>query len=159
MWLTDEGELAVNQEVKVELFVGIYKDKILCDVVSMETCHVLLRRPWQSAKNSMHNGYTNEITFTHEKNKYIFYPSTPSQVLDDQIRLKQKVKTEKSLAFLEQKVVCKESSNKNLEQGRKNLEKKILYSSLKKYCEKLSKTKEKQEGQLKTDFYTTVETN
>ena len=70
--------LRYHQQVKVELSVGIYKDKILCDVVPMETCHVLLRPPWQFAKNSMHNGRTNEITFTHEKNKYIFYPLTPS---------------------------------------------------------------------------------
>jgi len=65
-------------------------------------------------------------------------------VLNDQIRLKQKIKTEKSLALLEQKVVSKEYSNKNVEQRRKNLEKKIMYSSLKKSCEKLPKTIEKQ---------------
>jgi len=106
--------LRYQQQVKVELSVGIYKDKILCDVVPMETCHVLLRRPLQFAKNSMHNGRTTEITFTHEKNKYLF-PLTPSQVLNYQIRLKQKIKTEKSRALLEKKVVSKGSSNKNLE--------------------------------------------
>ena len=106
-WLT--GELTINQQVKVKLSVSIYKYKILCDVGPMGTCHVLLRRPWQFAKNSMHNGRTNENTFTHEKNKYLFYPLTSSQVLDDQIRLKLKVKTEKSLALIEQKVVSKES--------------------------------------------------
>jgi len=78
------------------------------------------------------------------KKKISFYPLTPSQVLDDQIRLKQKIKIGKSLALLEQKVVSKRSSNKNLKQGRKNLEKKIMYSSLMKSCEKLSKTIEKQ---------------
>ena len=46
-------------------------------------------------------------------------------------------------------------------QERKNLEKKIMYSSLKKSCEKLPKTKDKQKKwQLnKTNFYTTAETN
>ena len=39
--------------------------------------------------------------------------------------------------------IPKEDNNKNLEQGRKHLEKKIMYSSLKKSCEKLSKTIEK----------------
>ena len=37
--------LRYHQQVKVESSLGIYKDKILCDVVLMETCHVLLRRP------------------------------------------------------------------------------------------------------------------
>jgi len=44
-WLTTEGRLTVNQQVKVKLYVGSYKDKILCDVVPMKTCHVLLGRP------------------------------------------------------------------------------------------------------------------
>jgi len=48
----------------------------------------------------------------------------------------------------------------NLEQGRNNFEKKIMYSSLKKSCDKLPKTIEKQEGQLnKIDFYTIAQTN
>jgi len=134
---------------------------MLCDVVPKETCQVLLRRPFQITKNSMHNGLTNETTLTHEKNRYLFYPLTSSWVLDGQKRLKHKIKTEKSLALLEQKVVSKESSNKKFEQGRKNLEKKIMYSSLKKSCEKLPKTIEKQEEwQLnKTDFCTTAQTN
>jgi len=93
--------------VKVELFMSIYKDKILCHVLPMETCHVLFGGPWQFAKNFMHNGCTNEITFSHERKKYLFYPLTPFQVLDDQIRLKQKIKTVKSLALLEQKVVSR----------------------------------------------------
>jgi len=63
-----EYMLRNHQQVKVELSIGIYKDKILCDVVPKETCHVLLRRPLQIAKNSMLNGRTNETTFTHKKN-------------------------------------------------------------------------------------------
>ena len=130
--------LRYQQQVKVELSVSIYKDKILCDVVPMETCHVLLRRPLQFAKNSMHSGRTNKVTFTHEK-KNLLYPLTSSRVLDGQIRLKHQIKIEKSLALLEQKVVSKEFSNKNLEQGRKNLEKINMYSSLKKSCESCKK--------------------
>ena len=45
--------LRYHQQVKVELSIGIYKDKILCDVMPKETCHALLRRPLQIAKNSM----------------------------------------------------------------------------------------------------------
>ena len=140
-----EYMIRYHQQVKVKLSIGMYKDKILCDVVPKETCHVLVRRPLQITKNSMNNGNTNETTFTHEKNKYLLYPLTSSWGLDGKKRLKHKIKTKKSLALLEQKVVSKESSNKNLEQGRKNLEKKILSSSLKKSCKKLSKTIEKQE--------------
>jgi len=59
-----------HQQVKVELSIGIYKDKIVCDVVPKEICHVLLRRPLQIAKSSMLNGRTNETTFVHKKNYF-----------------------------------------------------------------------------------------
>ena len=62
-----EHMLRYHQQVKIKLSIGINKDKFLCDVVPKETCHVLLRRPLQSVKNSMLNGRTNETTFTHKK--------------------------------------------------------------------------------------------
>jgi len=57
--------------------------------------------------------------------------------------------------------VSKESSNKNLEQRRKNLEKKIMYSCIMKSCENFPKTIEKQEEwQLnQIGFYITAKTN
>ena len=41
----------------------------------------------------------------------------------------------------------------NLEQGRKNLEKKIMYSSLKKYCDKLPKTIENKKNGNLIEFF------
>jgi len=41
-WINEDGELIVEKRVKVGLFVGNYKDEILCDVVPMEACHILL---------------------------------------------------------------------------------------------------------------------
>jgi len=66
-WINEDRELTVDKQVKVELCMGNYKDKVLCDVVPMEACHILLGRPWQFDKKTMHNGFTNEITFTHKE--------------------------------------------------------------------------------------------
>ena len=66
-WISEDGELTVDQQVKVEFSMRNYKDKVLCDVVPMEACHILLGRPWQFDKKTMHNGLTNEITFTHKE--------------------------------------------------------------------------------------------
>jgi len=60
-WINEDGELTVDKQVKVELSVRNYKDKVLCDVVPMEACHILLGRPWQFDKKTMHNGFTNDI--------------------------------------------------------------------------------------------------
>jgi len=58
--------------------MGNYKDKVLCDIVPMKACHIVLGRPWQFNKKTMHNGLTNEITFTHKENNFILYPLSPS---------------------------------------------------------------------------------
>jgi len=68
-WINEDGELTVDKQVKVEFSVGNYKDKVLCVVVPMEACHILLGRPWQFDKKTMHNSPTNEITFTHKEKK------------------------------------------------------------------------------------------
>ena len=94
-WINANGELTIDKRVKVNLFVGNYKDEILCDVVPMEACHILLGRPWQFDKKAMHNGLTNEITFTHKENKFLLYPLTPSQVVKDQVQMKQKRENER----------------------------------------------------------------
>jgi len=87
-WINEDWELTVDKRVKVKLSMENYEDEILCDVVPMEACHILLGRPWQFDKKIMHNGLTNEITFTHREKKFILYPLTPSQVVKDQVQMK-----------------------------------------------------------------------
>ena len=94
-WINGVGELVVDKQVKVKFFIGNYKDKVLCDVVPMEACHILLGRPWQFDKKTMHNGLTNEITFTHKEKKFVLNPLPHSQVVRDQIQMKQKRDEEK----------------------------------------------------------------
>nr|KYP41679.1 Transposon Ty3-I Gag-Pol polyprotein [Cajanus cajan] len=45
----------------------------------------------------MHNGLTNEITFTHKEKKFLLHPLSPSQVIEDQVRMKLKREEEKKL--------------------------------------------------------------
>uniref|UniRef100_A0A151UD60 Retrovirus-related Pol polyprotein from transposon 17.6 n=1 Tax=Cajanus cajan TaxID=3821 RepID=A0A151UD60_CAJCA len=81
-WLNEDGDLVVDQQVKVKLSIGNYDDEVLCDVVPMEACHILLGRPWQYDKKTMHNGLTNEITFTHKEKKFVLHPLSPLQVIE-----------------------------------------------------------------------------
>jgi len=46
-WKNEDGELTIDKEEKVKFSVGNYKDKVLCDVVPMEACHILLGKLWQ----------------------------------------------------------------------------------------------------------------
>ena len=86
--MNEDGDLTIDKQVKVSLSVGNYKDNVLCGVVPKEVCHILLGRQWQFDKKTTHNGLTNEITFTHKDKKFVLYPLTPSQVVEDQIQMK-----------------------------------------------------------------------
>jgi len=49
----------------------------------MEACDILLGRPWQFDKKTMHNGLINEITLHHKEKKFVLHPLTPSKVFED----------------------------------------------------------------------------
>jgi len=68
-WINENGELSVDKQVEVKFSISNYKDKVLCDVVSREACHILLGRPWQFDKKTLHNALANEISFTHKQKK------------------------------------------------------------------------------------------
>ena len=46
-WLKKGGKVKVTKRCLVSFLVGQkYKDQVWCDVVAMDTCHLLLGRPW-----------------------------------------------------------------------------------------------------------------
>ena len=68
-WINENEELRVDKQVEIKFSIGNYKAKILCDVVPMEAWHILLGRPWQFDKKTLHDGLTNEISFIHKHKK------------------------------------------------------------------------------------------
>jgi hypothetical protein len=65
-WLQKGHQVNVTKQCLVEFKIGGYNDKILCDVIPMDFCHLLLGRLWQYEKNVIHDGRKN--TYTLEKN-------------------------------------------------------------------------------------------
>ena len=45
-WLQGENALEVREKCLVDFQIGQYKDQFLCGIVDMNSCHVLLGRPW-----------------------------------------------------------------------------------------------------------------
>ena len=74
--------------------IGKYHDKVLCDVVPMEACHLLLGRPWQFDKKTNHDGFSNKITFMHQQKKVVLKPLSPKEVCEDQ-KMREKILQEK----------------------------------------------------------------
>eukprot|EP00253_Pinus_taeda_P010063 PITA_10063 len=62
-WLQKGHQLLVSEQCEVEFQVGKYKDKIVCDVMPMDVCHILLGRPWQYDKGAIHHGKRNTYKF------------------------------------------------------------------------------------------------
>jgi hypothetical protein len=65
-WLQTGHWVMVTKQCLVEINIGGYRDKILCDLIPMDVCHILLGRPWQFDRNVIHDGRKN--TYTLEKN-------------------------------------------------------------------------------------------
>jgi len=63
----------------------------------MKIGHIILGRSWKYDHKTIHDGYTNKITFTHQGRKIILIPLTPQQVRDDEIKLKVKIEKEKKI--------------------------------------------------------------
>ena len=57
------------KQVLVSFSIGKEKDEMLCDVVSMEAGHLLLRRPWQFDRHFIHDGHRNRYLFMKEGKK------------------------------------------------------------------------------------------
>ena len=57
-WLDNKAEGFVKKQCLLNLSIGIYTDQVLCDVLDMTACHVLLGRPWQHDRKTIHNVYT-----------------------------------------------------------------------------------------------------
>ena len=44
-WLQKGHQLLVDEQCKVEFHISRYKDQVICDIMSMDVCHILLGRP------------------------------------------------------------------------------------------------------------------
>jgi hypothetical protein len=55
-WLQKGHQVSVTKQCLVDIKIGGYNDKILCDVIPMDVCHLLLGRPWKYDRNVIHDG-------------------------------------------------------------------------------------------------------
>ena len=94
-WLSEDGEVQVRKQVELDISIGKYNDKVLCDVVPMEASHLLLGRPWQFDKRDNHDGFTNKISFTYQGKKIVLKPLSPQEVCEDQRKMREKILQEK----------------------------------------------------------------
>jgi len=86
-WLSEEGEIIVSKQVLIAFSIRKYKDEVLC---------VLLGRPWQFDRKTIHDGLTNKINFNFHGHKVTLKSLSPKEVHEDQIKMKEKERDPKS---------------------------------------------------------------
>eukprot|EP00253_Pinus_taeda_P025282 PITA_25282 len=73
-WLQKGHQLLVSEQCELEFQVGKYKDKVVCDVMPMDVCHILLGRPWQYDREAMHDGKRNTYKFEKDGVNHTLLP-------------------------------------------------------------------------------------
>eukprot|EP00253_Pinus_taeda_P033425 PITA_33425 len=73
-WLQKGHQLLVDEQSEVEFQIGRYKDKIICDIMPMDVCHILLGRPWQYDRKVTHDGVLNCYKFEKDGVKHTLVP-------------------------------------------------------------------------------------
>jgi len=64
----------VHEECEVEFHIGKYKDKVICDIMRMDVCHILLGRPWQYDRKVVHDGKTHCYKFVKDGIRHTLVP-------------------------------------------------------------------------------------
>ncbi|XP_012831508.1 PREDICTED: uncharacterized protein LOC105952492 [Erythranthe guttata] len=90
-WLNESGELRVTKQVLISFSIGQYKDEVMCDVVPMQASHILLGRPWQFDRRTVHDGYKNRYSFTKDGRRITLAPLPPRQVFEEQNQIKKSI--------------------------------------------------------------------
>ena len=81
-WLQKEHQLLVDEQCEVELHIGRYKDKVICDIMPMEFFHILLGRPWQYDRKVVHDGKTNCYKFVKDGIKHTLVPIKDEEITE-----------------------------------------------------------------------------
>ncbi|KAK2966379.1 hypothetical protein RJ640_021523 [Escallonia rubra] len=63
LWFNKGNEVMVSSTCLVNFSIGSFKEAVYCDVVPMDACHILLGRPWQYDRKTMHDGVQNTYSF------------------------------------------------------------------------------------------------
>eukprot|EP00253_Pinus_taeda_P030923 PITA_30923 len=74
LWLQKCHQLLVDEQCEVEFHIGRYKDKVICDIMPMDVCHILLGRSWQCDRKVVHDGKTNCYKFVKGGIKHMLVP-------------------------------------------------------------------------------------
>jgi hypothetical protein len=75
--------------VSVPFSVWRCSDQVECDVVPMQGCQLLLRRPWLYDHDVQICGRTNKVVLMYKGERITLLPLSPEDILKDDLNRKQ----------------------------------------------------------------------
>ncbi|XP_024013358.1 uncharacterized protein LOC112087717 [Eutrema salsugineum] len=79
VWLNQGNEVCVTRRALVNFSIGdAYKDKVYCDFVPMDACHLLLGCSWEFDRKVQHDGFLNTYSFSFQNRNFTLKPTLPS---------------------------------------------------------------------------------
>ena len=84
-WLHRGHQILASEQCEVDLQIGTYKDKIICDIMPMDVCHVILGRPWQYDRKVVHEGRRNSYSFEKDGMKHMLLPLREGSTVEQQV--------------------------------------------------------------------------
>jgi hypothetical protein len=90
-WLNNSGKAKVTKLMRIKFSIGSYRDVVECDVVPMHACHILLGRPLQFDKDSIHRGRLNQYSFLHHDKKIVLHPMSPEAIMHNDVVVLEKL--------------------------------------------------------------------
>ncbi|XP_074291693.1 uncharacterized protein LOC141618478 [Silene latifolia] len=76
-WLSQGSEIAVYKQALISFSIGqAYTDEVMCDIILMDSCHILLGRPWEFDRSIVHHGRNNTYSFTKDGQRITLTPLT-----------------------------------------------------------------------------------
>eukprot|EP00253_Pinus_taeda_P017972 PITA_17972 len=73
-WLHNCQQLLVDEQCEVQFHISKYTDKVACDIMPMDVCHILLGRLWKYDRKVTHDGKMNCYKFVKDGVKHTLVP-------------------------------------------------------------------------------------
>ncbi|PKU66458.1 RNA-directed DNA polymerase [Dendrobium catenatum] len=78
-WIQKNSDVQVSRRCLVNFSIGKFEDRVWCDVVPMDACHILLGRPWKYDKETTHDGRANTYSFKYQGKQIVLTPLDNNQ--------------------------------------------------------------------------------
>ena len=79
-WIHKGNDVQNDEVCRVSFSIGrTYVDDVLCEVVEMDTCHMILGRPWQFNNGATHKSRDNVYIFKKDGRRIVLKPLTENE--------------------------------------------------------------------------------